>query len=310
MKHRVKYQDKILVLSLGRGGGCSQYTFKILEHLDLPYTLYQTTYTLEDSASNAIKVKTYAKNNLSFILNSIFRLPILFIRIYFEARRHSALLLPYFHFWNLAFIFAFKLARKPIILIEHDGIIHSGDELPMQQSLINLCMKHASSIIFLTHFVRNRVSPALLKDKPSFIIPHGIFDFEGLSSEIKQYSKFPTLLFFGRVNKYKGIEILLKALESISNFNKLIIAGKSSYSYTIPDSIKDKIEVIDRFLSKDEIAKLFNQSQILIMPYIEASQSGVASIAIANAMPTICTNVGGLKEQFILEANNINRGGV
>lgn len=36
------------------------------------------------------------------------------------------------------------------------------------------------------------------------------------------------------------------------------------------------------------------------MPYLEASQSGVAAVGIANAMPTICTDVGGLKEQFIL----------
>ena len=103
--------------------------------------------------------------------------------------------------------------------------------------------------------------------------------------------------------------MLLQAINTLpeDSFSKLIIAGKSSYQYdtsNLKESIRKKIEIIDAFLSQQEIITLFNQSHILIMPYLEASQSGVAAVGIANAMPTICTDVGGLKEQFILANSN------
>ncbi|RDU64002.1 glycosyltransferase family 4 protein [Helicobacter sp. MIT 14-3879] len=306
---------KILVMSLGRGGGCAQYLFSILKHFTLPYMLYQTKYAIEDLKEYAVKIPTYHKNKISFLFNSIFLLPFILFRFYKQAKSYDVLFLPYFHFWNLAFIFIFKWQKKPIILIEHDGIIHSGDELLFQQYLINACIKNANTIIFLTHYVKNRINPKLLKNKKVFIIPHGIFAFKGLQRLPKTYNKKPNLLFFGRVNRYKGIEILLQALEKISlhSYNKLIIAGKSSYKYDLSPYSKaflQKLEIIDTFLTQNQIASIFNQSHILIMPYIEASQSGVASIAIANAIPCICTDVGGLKEQFIFEAAYRNGGGV
>lgn len=223
-----------------------------------------------------------------------------------KARKYDVLFLPHFHFWNLAFILAFKLHKKPIVLVEHDGIVHLGDELPLQQTLINACLKHATHIIFLTHYVRSLVNPALLQNKQISIIPHGIFAFENLHTTPKTYKTPPTLLFFGRVSKYKGIELLLDTLRTlpIHSFEKLIIAGKSTYQYSLshlPQALQEKLEIIDEFLPQERIVELFNQSQILILPYIEASQSGVGAIGIANCMPTICTDVGGLKEQFILD---------
>jgi len=305
LKDKNNATPHILILSLGRGGGCSQYTFEILKHFSLPYTLYQTTYTIEDAKPEAKPIRTYKKNKLSFALNTAFRLPFILFKIFLESRQYSALFCPYFHFWNLGFIMIFKLLRKPIIVIEHDGIIHSGDELPFQQFLINQCIKHATSLIFLTHFVKHRIPKHLLSNKHISIIPHGVFDFKGLDTSEKIFSPKPILLFFGRVNKYKGIELLLDALFTIppESFDRLIIAGKSSYRYDLSAYSRDflaKLEIYDEFLSQEKIAKIFNRAHILIMPYLEASQSGVASIAIANAIPTVCSDVGGLKEQFIL----------
>lgn len=309
MLHNVR-QKRVLIVSLVRkGGGFEHYIQSILKHFTLPYTLYQSKYiNPECKIPNAKYMITYT-NKISFVINTLFVLPFTFFKLCFITKQYDVLFLPHFHFWNLAFIFAFRIHKKPVVLVEHDGIVHLGDELPLQQYLINTCLKYATHLIFLTNYVKSLVDFKLLANKPIFIIPHGIFAFEGLHTSPKHYTKQPTLLFFGRVSKYKGIELLLEALNTLpeESFHKCIIAGKSSYAYDvshIKDSILKKIEVIDAFLSQKEITALFNQSHILIMPYIEASQSGVAAIGIANAIPTICTDVGGLKEQFILANSN------
>ncbi|MGI0406301.1 glycosyltransferase family 4 protein [Helicobacter himalayensis] len=300
----------VLIASLTRkGGGFEHYTISILQHFSLPYTVYQSKYVNPESKIAHAKTMITYTNKLTFVLNSLFILPFIFIKLCFIAKRYDVLYLPHFHFWNIVFIFAFRLHNKPVVLTEHDGIVHLGDELPLQQALINACIKHSTHIIFLTHYVKSLVSPKLLKGKQISIIPHGIFAFEGLHTKQKTYKNKPTLLFFGRVSKYKGIELLLEAISTIpeTSFNKLIIAGKSSYTYNISnlkESVVKKIEIIDAFLPQQKIVELFNQAHILIMPYLEASQSGVAAVGIANAMPTICTDVGGLKEQFILANSN------
>lgn len=296
----------ILVMSLGRGGGCSQYAFEVLKHFTIPYTLYQTTYTIEDSKPNAIKVITYHNNKYSFVLNSLFILPLLFVRIFREARRHSVLFLPYFHFWNFAFIIAFRLRSKKVVIVEHDGIVHSGDEYPFQQTLLNLCLRLSSEIIFLSEFVRNRVQVDL-SHKKVHIIPHGLYDFKGLQTIPKPYNPKPTILFFGRINRYKGLQNLIDAISLLpqESYEKLIIAGKSSIEYDISGLSSHKIEVLDRFLDKEEITAVFNRSHILVLPYIEASQSGVVAIAIANAIPVICTDVGGFREQLTLNGGGL-----
>lgn len=306
-------QKNVLIASLVRkGGGFEHYTASILKHFSLPYTIYQSKYVNPEAKIAQAKAMITYTNRFTFLFNSLFILPFIFLKLCFIARRYDVLYLPHFHFWNIAFIFAFRLHNKPVVLTEHDGIVHLGDELPLQQFLINMCLKYSTHIIFLTHYVKSLVSPKLLKNKTISIIPHGIFAFDGLDTKPKSYTNKPTLLFFGRVSKYKGIELLLEALNALpeDSFHKLIIAGKSSYTYdmsNLKESIAKKIEIIDTFLSQKEIVTLFNQSHILIMPYIEASQSGVAAVGIANAMPTICTDVGGLKEQFVL--TNSNGGG-
>lgn len=299
----------VLIASLGRsGGGFAHYNANILKYFTLPYTLIQSSYIIpEDRIPSATFIPTY-RGKLSFVFNSLFLLPFIFIKIYFLAKKYDVLFLPHFHFWNLAFILAFRARKKPVVLVEHDGIVHLGDELPIQQLLINACLKHSTHLVFLTHYVKSLVHPSLLAGKHISIIPHGIYVFKGLQTTPKVYHPKPTLLFFGRVSKYKGVELLLDSLATLplDCFEKLIIAGKSSYEYDIshlPYGLQEKLQIIDEFLPQDRIAELFNHSQILILPYLEASQSGVAAIGIANCIPTICTDVGGLKEQFILTFN-------
>jgi glycosyltransferase involved in cell wall biosynthesis len=105
----------------------------------------------------------------------------------------------------------------------------------------------------------------------------------------------------GRMNRYKGIEILLKAITEIevNLYKKITFAGKINYD--LEKYLSPQIEWIDKWLSPQEIADLLTEHDIMIIPYPEATQSGVLTLAIAAEMPIVCTNVGGLAEQVTSE---------
>lgn len=80
-------------------------------------------------------------------------------------------------------------------------------------------------------------------------------------------------------------------------YEKLIIAGKWDDGAQVPAST-DKIEIINKFLSTDEIREVIGRADVMVLPYREASQSGVASLALNYQKPSVVTEVGAFREQF------------
>ncbi|HEY9619230.1 MAG TPA: glycosyltransferase [Crinalium sp.] len=117
------------------------------------------------------------------------------------------------------------------------------------------------------------------------------------------------LLFFGRIEKYKGIEVLLDAFEIAKKTDPtlhLTIAGLGPLSSNLKDKIFGlNIKLINRWIDDKELNALLASHGVVVMPYLSATQSGVAAIAIANGLPAIGTNVGALPEQIIDGKNGL-----
>ena len=112
-------------------------------------------------------------------------------------------------------------------------------------------------------------------------------------------------LFFGRIDKYKGIGHLCAAYDSLpENFRNnyhLVIAGKGAFSDTEIAYIEadERIHTVNRFISDGEMNWLFENCIAVVMPYIEASQSGVLPISYYFSKPVIVSNQPGLIENVI-----------
>lgn len=108
-------------------------------------------------------------------------------------------------------------------------------------------------------------------------------------------------LFFGRIDKYKGIDRLVEAFNNSAISNKLVIAGKGTL---LPDTLRlinnnKNIIFINRFIEDEEMVYLYRNCKCVVLPYIEASQSGVLPIAYHFCKPVIISNLPGLLENVI-----------
>lgn len=108
------------------------------------------------------------------------------------------------------------------------------------------------------------------------------------------------LLFFGRIDKYKGLKTLFEAyIKGGEKMPALVVAGSGKMSNE-EQSLADRTDgiIINRFMTDSEMLWLFQHSMALILPYIEATQSGIIPIAYHYGKPVIVSNVEGLT-QFV-----------
>jgi len=151
------------------------------------------------------------------------------------------------------------------------------------------------------------------KDKPGQFVPHPLYDNFGekISKEearnkLKIKNEESIILFFGFIRKYKGLDILLKAMKvlrdqqsAISNL-KLLIAGefyedKKIYTDLIQQlGIKDDLILHTDFIPDSEVKYYLCAADCIVQPYRHATQSGVTPLAYHFEIPMIVTNVGGL----------------
>ncbi|HIB77086.1 MAG TPA: glycosyltransferase [Flavobacteriales bacterium] len=107
-------------------------------------------------------------------------------------------------------------------------------------------------------------------------------------------------LFFGLIRPYKGLATLIEATNSMADDTHLIIAGEcygpwDPYEKLISKSkASSRIHVINRFIPDSELPLIFGAADLVVLPYLNASQSGVTATAIHYNLPIIASNVGDL----------------
>jgi glycosyltransferase involved in cell wall biosynthesis len=137
------------------------------------------------------------------------------------------------------------------------------------------------------------------------IIPHGNYDIH-LQAENARPSADPRsgqVLLFGRMKKYKGLNILIQAApivaEQVPDL-KIILAGKGEELDRFEPKLRGNplFDIRNRYISAKEAAGLFASSSLVVIPYIEASQSGPLHLAYSWGRPVVATRVGAIPESI------------
>jgi glycosyltransferase involved in cell wall biosynthesis len=120
-----------------------------------------------------------------------------------------------------------------------------------------------------------------------------------------------TMLFFGRISPYKGLEFLIEALASVLRRDpsyRLIIAGPikgdADYWHQIQQAIKlanVSSSIIQRigFIPDDKVEVFFKAADVLLLPYTHVFQSGLLSLGYSFGLPIIACDVGSLKADIL-----------
>jgi glycosyltransferase involved in cell wall biosynthesis len=125
---------------------------------------------------------------------------------------------------------------------------------------------------------------------------------EQARQQLHMDSNKKTLLFFGLIRDYKGLDLLLNAMNLLDDSYQLVIAGEcygsfDSYQRQI-DTNKNKqnIHLFQRYIDDSEVPMFFSAADVCVLPYKTATQSGIAAISYHFEVPLVITDTGGLKE--------------
>ncbi|HEY3362858.1 MAG TPA: glycosyltransferase [Methanosarcina sp.] len=223
------------------------------------------------------------------------------------------------HMQLLLKIFA-GLLHKPKIIIEFHEVVDPFEEsiLPIRlysKIMGKLLRKNLDA--YITHsesdkeLVAKRYS---ISPKKIHVIPHGLYDQYGKSLDIKEARRNLSIkddfviLSFGLIRKYKGITYLISAFEQLPSEilekSRLLIVGEIwEDRKELLDQIKaspfhDKITLVDEYVPDEKVNLYFSAADVVVLPYLRASQSGIAHIAMSFGKPVVVSEVGGLKESM------------
>ncbi|MEM9925446.1 MAG: glycosyltransferase family 4 protein [Cyanobacteria bacterium P01_D01_bin.50] len=203
----------------------------------------------------------------------------------------------------------------PLVTTIHDVFRHPGDKDNVIGSEYTRRIAFWRSQQLIVH--ANLLKEALVQHfkvpkQRVCVLPHGELGslYQRLASDNNTVREPYTLLFYGRIWAYKGLNYLLKAMPSIIERIpqvKLIIAGKGDdLQLYFPNGCDEQhYEVLNQYIPPEDVASLFQRSTAIILPYIEASQSGVASLAYAMGTPVIASEIGGLAEMIYSEQDGL-----
>ncbi|MFH0876267.1 MAG: glycosyltransferase family 4 protein [archaeon] len=192
------------------------------------------------------------------------------------------------------------LKKFPLIITLHDPKQHIGEEKLRETIRDKINQTFASGYIVHGEYLKELLSSHLKVSKDKiFIAKHGNFNI--LAKPRKKTLKQKRILFFGRIWPYKGLDILIKCepilKKSLKDY-KIVIAGKGEDFEKYQSLIQnpDNFEIHNRFIDNNELDYFFNESDIVVLPYVEATQSGVICLAYSFGKPVIATKVGSLPE--------------
>ena len=206
------------------------------------------------------------------------------------------------HPWYIMYWHFLKTKKKVVTI--NDPELHSGEAGPVMTLLLKtitkFLLKNADEIIVLGKKQEETIRRLGYKQKV-IVSRIGHYDFFMKKSKKKFKSESSTILFFGRIKEYKGLDYLLDALIQLKKEGKkfkCIIAGEGDikpYKEKIA-KLKENIELNNGYISDDKVSEYFQRVGFVVMPYTDATQTGVIQVAYSFGKPVIATNVGSLPE--------------
>lgn len=188
--------------------------------------------------------------------------------------------------------------------------IFSHERTPLDRLLVRLALSPADHLI--THSTNDREELlTLVPGKTVTVSQLPTLDEFSASGAANREGR--TILFFGKVRKYKGLDLLLSAMPKVLSRIEceLLITGEFYDSLEKYQQlarrlgIENHVRIENRYVPNEEVRAIFDGVDVLVLPYLSATQSGVARIALSNRLPIIASRTGGLSESVVEDFNGM-----
>jgi glycosyltransferase involved in cell wall biosynthesis len=210
------------------------------------------------------------------------------------------------HMWHLALLSRLKRHRLPTLHTLHDLDPHSGSGYGALLRIWNRQVIQSADYIMVhgeTYYERlmaMRVPPERVISTPLmhlFIGGVWVGAWPHLAAAVEYQ---PWALFFGRLKPYKGLEYLISACAMMgtgkASSARVVVAGPGDLSTLWAGSLPDRLEVHNYLISDEEAMDLFCRCGLLVLPYVDATQSALIAAAYYFRKPVVVTRTGALPE--------------
>jgi len=227
------------------------------------------------------------------------------LRAKLRREKFDAIIHPYWHPFFAPLWLSLHAKGTKRIVIGHNTMPH--ESFPFGNVLSRKLMKSADGLITLGRSELAQARELGFRGRgawhPSPAYPAYIERFRTYAAPFSApfESERPTILLFGMIRDYKGLDVLLSAmrLPVLSEVN-LLIAGEcytgAEEVRTLIEPLKSRVYWYDKYLPDDDVPQLFAASDLVVLPYKKATSTGVLPLAYAAGLPVVVTNVGGLPD--------------
>lgn len=211
------------------------------------------------------------------------------------------------HLWNPALVRWLMVAGVPVVHSLHDLDPHLGVRFGRLIRLWNRAvLASAGQILVHGQVYRQRLlaqgsAPQRITYTP---LLHLFLSYAGFASANGcDVQSEPWALFFGRLERYKGVAQLLAAgarfPSSSQPHRRLVLAGPGSLSALGLDSVPPYVELRNRLIDDAEAIDLFCRCGLVVLPYLDATQSALIASAYYFRKPVVVTSTGALAEYVV-----------
>ncbi|MBQ4482905.1 MAG: glycosyltransferase [Lachnospiraceae bacterium] len=290
-------------------GGISHYTGLLCRVLSERYDVSMISYSMQYPKILFRKEQrdydndSFKTEETEFILNTASISSIL------KTAKHINKLEPEFtiiQWWHPYFAPCYRILTgrltSKVLYICHNVFPH--ERFPLDRFLTKLTMKRGD--YFILHSSKEAEDlRSIVPDAKYRVNMHPTYsEFKRVETEsgAVPVDQASVLLFFGFVRAYKGLKILIQAMSAIPEIVHLNIVGdfagsREEYEHLITDlHLTDRISIRDGYIPDKEVGEYFERCDAVVLPYLDATQSGIAQIAFGFEKPVIATKVGGLPE--------------
>lgn len=302
-------------------GGIAHYTGFLCQALRKRHEVIMLSYKLQyprflfkkeqkDWSNNKFKVE-----NVDYDINTVNPLNWLVTAINIKKKKPDLVIFQWWHpyFAPCYWVLCKLLGKQKILFTCHNVFPH--ERFPLDKLLTRMTLKNGN--YFIVHSIQDEKDLMSIQSKAILkrtVLPtYNAFKMKNLTlndgrEQLKLDLSKKVLLFFGFIREYKGLKYLLKAMPIIIkqlSEVKLLIVGdfagdKEDYLEIIKKlKLEDSVEIYDGYIPDEEVEQFFSATDLVVLPYESATQSGIVQIAYGFEKPVIVTNVGGLPEVVI-----------